>query len=218
MYSRHDLVWLTPEAWDEALATVPAPLRPQLEHWRHSGWPAIVRRPDGGMPPDLVAIGIALPPERGTGIKPRVALCAPRAGIAGHASPLALCEAAAAAPDRWRDALLALAGQAPACGLRAYGSLALQALTSLPYLTPASDVDLLLVPASRQQLEQGIDLLSAHASGLPLDGEVVFPGGVAVAWKEWRDAAAAGAKVLVKSMAAVRLAEPAALLATLEAA
>jgi hypothetical protein len=40
---------------------------------------------------------------------------------------------------------------------------------------------------------------------------------VAVAWKEWRDAAATGAKVLVKSMAAVRLAEPAALLATLEA-
>jgi phosphoribosyl-dephospho-CoA transferase len=217
MYSRHDLVWLRPEAWDAALATVPAPLLAPLEQWRHSDWPAIVRRPDRGTLPDMVAIGIALPPVPETGVKPRIALYAPRGGIAGHAPPLALREAASAAPERWRDALLALSGLAPACGLRTYGSLALQALTSLPYLTPASDVDLLLAPANRQQLDDGIELLSAHASGLPLDGEVVFPGGLAVAWKEWRDAAGTGAKVLVKSMAAVRLAEPAALLATLEA-
>jgi phosphoribosyl-dephospho-CoA transferase len=215
MYSRHDLVWLTPEGWDAALAAVPAATRAPLYQWRREDWPAIVRRPDPGAAAGMVAIGIALPPAPGTGIKPRVALQTPRTGIARHASPIALALAAAAAPAHWRGALLTLSTRAPACGLHTYGSLALQAITSLPYLTPASDIDLLLAPADRSQLDEGVELLSAHAASLPLDGEVVFPGGGAVAWREWRDAGTAGAKVLVKSMGAVRLAERAALLATL---
>jgi phosphoribosyl-dephospho-CoA transferase len=215
MYSRHDLVWLTPQAWEAALAELPLDARAPLDQWPRADWPAVVRRPDAGMPLDEVAIGLALPPDPVTGIKARVALRALTEGITRHEGALPLARAAAAAPDAWRDRLHALATGAPACGLRAYGSLALQAITSLPYLTPGSDIDLLLAPANRAQLEEGIALLTKYAAQLPLDGEIVFPDGAAVAWKEWSDA---GAQVLVKSMGPVRLAAREELIAALERA
>jgi phosphoribosyl-dephospho-CoA transferase len=212
MNSRHDLVWLTPAGWDAALAGLPGAERASLEQWREKDWPAVVRRPDAGIDADQVALGVALPPLAGTGYKPRVALHAPRAAIARHESAVPLARAADAAPPAWRAPVLALSARAPACGLRTYGSLALQAITGLPYLRPASDIDLLLAPTNRDELEEGIVLLSEFAAHLPLDGEIVFPCGAAVAWKEW---CAGSARVLAKSMRDVRLADRAALLATL---
>jgi phosphoribosyl-dephospho-CoA transferase len=212
MNSRHDLVWLTPAGWDAALAGLPGAERASLLQWRVEDWPAVVRRPDAGIAPDQVALGVALPPVPGSGYKPRVALHAPRAAISRHEAAIPLARAAEAAPPAWRAPLLALAARAPACGLRSYGSLALQAITGLHYLRPSSDIDLLLAPADRTELEEGIVLLSEHAAHLPLDGEIVFPCGAAVAWKEW---CAGGARVLAKSISEVRLADRAALLATL---
>jgi len=97
-----------------------------------------------------------------------------------------------------------------------YGSLAMQAMTGLPYLTASSDIDLLCHPQHVTQLHQGLALFGEFADRLPLDGEIIFPGDQAVAWKEWRQAQTHPAKVLVKSSHAVHLCEPAALLATLE--
>jgi phosphoribosyl-dephospho-CoA transferase len=48
-------------------------------------------------------------------------------------------------------------------------------------------------------------VLAHHAETLPLDGEVVFAGGRAVAWKEWLQARATAAKVLVKQLQRVSL-------------
>jgi phosphoribosyl-dephospho-CoA transferase len=54
---------------------------------------------------------------------------------------------------------------------------------------------------------------------LPLDGEIVFPGGVAVSWKEWRQVAVKGGdpdnKVLVKTPDTVKLERVGALAASL---
>ena len=63
--------------------------------------------------------------------------------------------------------------------LRVFGSLAWQALSGLPYLTPQSDIDLIWHPRSLAQLQQGIALLASWelASGLRADGEVLFGGG-----------------------------------------
>ncbi|MFA9219271.1 MAG: phosphoribosyl-dephospho-CoA transferase MdcG domain-containing protein, partial [Sphingomonadaceae bacterium] len=100
--------------------------------------------------------------------------------------------------------------------LHTYGSCAMQALTGLSYLHPASDIDLLLYPADRQQLDAGLSLLATQAQSLPLDGEIIFPDGAAVAWKEWLQALANNSRVLVKRLHTVQLAQPAALLAMLE--
>lgn len=218
MYRRHDLVWLTQDGWKAALVQAEPVWRDALERWQRANWPVTIRRKDADAQAGGIAAGVALPPNRETGAKPRIALRLPASSVARHSPPIPISRAAAAAPVQWQSALAALARDARELTLRAYGSLALQEVTGLPYLSDSSDIDLLFAPGSRAQLETGMALLGAACAHLPLDGELVFPNGDAVAWKEWRDAAAAGAKVLVKSQDAVRLANPAALLDMLEAA
>jgi phosphoribosyl-dephospho-CoA transferase len=218
MYSRHDLVWLCAEGWHAAAGRARPAELDAIAMWRREDWPAIVRRNDVGADPDTISLGIALPPDPVDGSKRRIALRAHRSHVARHAPPLPLAQVIASAPDEWRAGLEALDASPAGCGLRAYGSLALQAITARRYLTGRSDIDLLFRPTTLGQLGAGIDLLSSHAVHLPLDGELVFPPGDAVAWKEWRDAARRGARVLAKSIDAVRLLDPASLLATLEGA
>nr|WP_315250207.1 malonate decarboxylase holo-[acyl-carrier-protein] synthase [uncultured Duganella sp.] len=217
MYSgleRHSLVWLTAAGWQAAIASVQPEHAGALTQWRQNDWPAIVRRSDAGA--DAAAgdifLGVPLPPDA-AGVKVRIGLRVAPSQVERTSAALALRSALPAA-GRWRDRLTALSDAAP--GLRVFGSLAMQALTGLQYLSPGSDVDLLFHPVSRRQLEDVIPLLGRHAEHLPLDGEVVFPGGAAVSWKEWQAAIAHPAKVLVKELHAVRLADTASLLATLE--
>jgi phosphoribosyl-dephospho-CoA transferase len=221
MFSRHDLVWLSPEGWKAVVAQAPAADVEAIELWRRKDWPAIVRRSDVGTAESAtatagtVSLGIALQPN-GEGIKRRIAMRAQLAHVTRRIPALPLRDALCAAPAAWLPALDALNSDLP--GLRVYGSLALQALTGLRYLTESSDIDLLASPLTTAELAAAIELLATHAAGLPLDGEIVFPDGGAVAWKEWRNATRDKARVLVKSIDAVRLADTASLLATLEAA
>ena len=61
----------------------------------------------------------------------------------------------------------------------------MQVLTGKPYLAAGSDIDLLLHPRDDAQFEAGLALLARHAHNLPLDGEIAFPLGHGVSWKEW---------------------------------
>ncbi len=200
MFLRHDLVWLTPAGWDAA---------PALSQWRDRDWPAVVRRHAAGADPGAVCLGVPLPDRQ------RVALVAAHENVTRTAPPLPLADAIGAAPPQWLAGLVGLQRAAAGLDLRVYGSLAMAGITGLPYLRAASDIDLLLRPADRHALQAGLALLEEHARVLPLDGEIVFPNGDAVAWKEWLIARRDHARVLVKSLYAVRLADPAALLATL---
>lgn len=244
---RHTLVWLTAPGWDAAIAAAQPEHVAGLAQWRHHDWPAIVRRTDprpasnggsvasadgavaengdtaagangtvagdGGAGRDDVCLGVPLPPDA-DGVKVRIPLRASAGHIARTSAPLDL-RAALPAAGPWREGLAKLAGAAPS--LRVFGSLAMQSLTGLHYVSPASDIDLLFHPASAGQLDEVIALLVHHAAELPLDGEIVFPGGAAVSWKEWLMATRHPAKVMVKELGAVRLAATASLLATLEA-
>jgi phosphoribosyl-dephospho-CoA transferase len=218
MYSRHDLVWLTPEGWHAAAERATARERAAIELWAGGDWPTTVRRRDAGIPAGCVALGLSLPPDPVDGSKPRIALHARREHVARWSPPLPLAAVLACAPDEWRAALAALVDAAQPASLHAYGSLALQAITGRPYLTASSDIDLVFRPAGVEQLYYVIELLASRAAHLPLDGEVMFPSGDAVAWKEWRNARDGTARVLVKSMDRVRMAQAASLLAPLEGA
>ena len=199
MYSRHDLVWLTPAGWDAALATA----HPALTLWREHDWPAVVRRQEPGVGSDSVCLGMPLPLSFGA--RQRLALVVDTKHVARTRPPLPLADALSAAPPQWLAALVALQR---AVDLRVFGSLAMQSLTGMAYLRPVSDIDLLLTPASTTELDAGVALLEQHAALLPLDGEILFARGEAVAWKEWLAARRDGARVLVKSLHGVRLAEP----------
>jgi phosphoribosyl-dephospho-CoA transferase len=156
---------------------------------------------------------VPLPPDA-AGVKVRVPLRVSSALVARATPAITLREALPVSGD-WHDKLAALCDAAPT--LRVFGSLAMQTLTGQQYVSPTSDVDLLFHPSSRSQLENVMSLLTTHAEHLPLDGELVFPDGAAVSWKEWRMAITHPAKVMVKELHTVRLADTTSLLATLEA-
>jgi phosphoribosyl-dephospho-CoA transferase len=214
MLSRHDLVWLSGDGWQAARGRALPEQLDAIDRWQREDWPAIARRHDAGVAAGTVCLGMALAPDPADGRKRRIALQVPASAVARSTPPLPLGQALAAAPERWQAGLAALDAQSSR--LRAYGSLALQAITRQAYLTASSDIDLLFYPTTVTELRSGLALLEQHAAALPLDGEIVFPSGPAVAWKEWLAAERQQARVLVKELGAVRLATVASLLATLE--
>jgi phosphoribosyl-dephospho-CoA transferase len=206
MTCRHDLVWLTRAGWHAAVTTDPGH-GDALRDWYEHDWPAVARRQDASAGDDVICLGMPLPLS--SGVRQRLSLAAHVDHIARRTAPVTLADALAAAPPPWLAGLVALARDAAGMDLRVYGSLAMASVTGAPYLRPESDIDLLLRPSTRAELRAGLGLLARHAAVLPLDGEIVFPSGDAVAWKEWIAARRDHARVLAKSLHAVRLLDPA---------
>lgn len=218
MFARHDRVWLNKAGWEAACAQLPAHAG-VFAQWERNDWPVIVRRNEGRQQADALCLGLPLPPDE-AGSKLRIGFVVDVADVARHAPPLAIDEAVPTLPSQWQKPLADFSEAAARAQLafHVYGSAAMQSLTTLPYLAASSDIDLLFYPRARGQLHDGLQLLRIHAQQLPLDGEIVFPSGRAVAWKEWADASAKPEtmRILAKSMQAVNLTACAALLAELE--
>jgi phosphoribosyl-dephospho-CoA transferase len=220
MFARHSLVWLSPDGWREAEDSIPADSRHATTLWRQHDWPAVVRRQESDIVEGRLCLGLALPPDPASGRKQRIPLTVSSRHIAKVLAPVTIGSLIADAPPVWAASLESLNSKASAVGLtlRAYGSLALQVLTGQTYLTASSDIDVLLYPLTREQLCAGVALLSEAATRIPIDGEIVFPSGEAVAWKEWINAmdGKTGVRVLAKDSHGVHLALPQTLLATLK--
>lgn len=216
---RHGLAWLNAAGWDEAFARVAEAHRFALQRWRQHDWPTVIRRRDADCGVEDICLGIALPPDA-DGVKLRVPLQVALHGVREMRAPLAISDVIEQAGPQWRDALRDMHHEtiAQALSVRVYGSLALQALTGQAYLRPASDIDIVFRPHDRLQLAQGMSLLKRHAARLPLDGEVMFPTGHAVSWKEWSQAYdGIDNRVLVKHDVGVALQRVGDLFAGLEA-
>jgi phosphoribosyl-dephospho-CoA transferase len=209
MYRRHDLVWLTPRGWDTALHGLAGAQRELALDWRMRALPTVVRRSEPGTPPTLLCLGIPAPPDAHSGQKVRLGFATERCHVAEVRPALALDDAEA--PAAWQPGLASLGIALRAAGVdcRVFGSLAMQTLTGKAYLGAGSDVDLLLRPLNGAQLEAGLALVARHAQSLPLDGEIEFPFGHAVSWKEWlgtnERAARDADRVLAKHLDAVTL-------------
>jgi phosphoribosyl-dephospho-CoA transferase len=181
---------------------------PLVRSWADRGWPVIVRRRAETEDPGLVPVGLPLPPALG---KRRLALLLPPGGVLQHSSPPLLCAAARIADPGWQSTIISLLALGERIGVEpsAFGSLMWQHQTGLPYLSPRSDLDVLW-PVSAgfdvRSLVFGIADIQRDAT-LRIDGEVIFPDGSAVNWRELWDAyrAAHRANVLTKTMEGVRL-------------
>jgi phosphoribosyl-dephospho-CoA transferase len=185
MYRRHDLVWLTPQGWDTALRALSGAALDLAGGWRRRNLPAVVRRLEPDTPPGLLCLGIPAPPDPHSGQKVRLGFAVERSQVARVSPALALIDAEL--PAVWQQGLASLRIALRAAGVdcRVFGSLAMQTLTGERYLGANSDVDLLLRPLDGAQLDAGLALVARHAQSLPLDGEIEFPFGHAVSWKEW---------------------------------
>ena len=232
MFQRHDLAYLSASGWQQVREQLGSTGLDAARQWQLAGWPAIVRRNepaivgqiDAGLAADeKISLGIALPP-RLDGSKQRLSLNVSMQHIVSVQKPLDLADAILQAPPHWRQELGALDSAAKEIdiSLQLFGSLAMQSLTGLPYLTPKSDIDILFRPDSSAQMQAGLGLLSDFGHSLPLDGELVFPDAQAVAWKELAGYAAnrnmGAMRVLSKSLHGVSLQSIASLLAIFDEA
>ncbi|RAZ92363.1 malonate decarboxylase holo-[acyl-carrier-protein] synthase [Mesorhizobium hawassense] len=193
---RHDLVYIKPGAWPGLLAGHDlGDLHQELACWAALERPTVLRGRIGGDPGDSVPLGLPLPPGMD---RKRLAFACSPGGVARIASPVLLSEALPTAPDRWRAAIDALLAEG--ISWRCFGSLAWQHLTGLPYLTDASDLDLLIHCSTEAQAELATRALSIVAARAPMeiDAELISSTGVAVQWREWTSGAT---ELLVKSLA-----------------
>jgi len=214
-FNRHTLVWIRPECRAVVAAQVAdGAMHTQVVAWLEADRPLVVaRQPDNKVSETIsartIAMGLALPPAQG---KRRIALSVAAHDIVRYTPPLLLADVIAHAPPGWQPALSELdtAAMEIDIELRVFGSLAWQALSGLPYLTPQSDIDLLWHPQSHAQLQQGIALLARweQSSGLRADGEVLFGGSSAVSWREWATLKSGDdQRVLVKRVSSAELVE-----------
>jgi phosphoribosyl-dephospho-CoA transferase len=213
---RHDLVRLAPQAWRD--------LRPDQAHleraaelialWAAHGWPLIVTRQDADFSTDQVALG--LPAPRGLG-RVRLRLTVPLAAIAAvDALPelkALLCRLGAPAGGPTLDHALRERGLTA----QVFGSFAWQALTGLDYVHDRSDLDLAIRVSGWSDAEAAVAVLAKAQLSQRLDGELVFPGHRAVAWREIAQLSSGQVdSVLVKRLDGVALAGRSELAPTME--
>ncbi|MEP7209172.1 MAG: malonate decarboxylase holo-[acyl-carrier-protein] synthase, partial [Casimicrobiaceae bacterium] len=190
---RHQLVWITADAWRRVLAARDsaddACVLGCLRHWAAHDLPLVVTRQAPGFPgvrADVpVALGIAAPWRWD---RRRIALTVHgselhRSGLFPRAEAIG---PVLAAPVRatWRAICAAL--ERTGIEARVYGSHGWEIVTHDPYRHAHSDIDLLLSVESPRQADAAVTRLHAVDADLPrLDGELVFPDGAAIAWREW---------------------------------
>lgn len=206
-WQRHDLLHVVPRAWMAALAAHSLSEVPLLAQWADRGWPVIVRRRLTSEGPDVVPIGVPLPPAAG---KARVGLNIPQAAVMARAAPTSLRTVAHRAEPAWRPAIAALIALGERHGIEpaAFGSLLWEHHTGLTYLSPTSDLDVIWLTDEScdiPRLLRGIAEIEPTAP-MRIDGEIVFPEGAAN-WRELHTALGEDgpAEILIKTMDGVRV-------------
>jgi len=209
---RHDLAYL--RSGCACRCPAPGPVN-ALVKWIAAGLPLVVTRQDAPQA-DEVQLALTLPARLG---RQRLACFVKRTAVLRVRPPLPLsgCLARLDAPTRAVLVRLDAAILASGAELGIYGSLAWEALSGESYRHAASDIDLICDIESRAQLRICLAALAAAARhAVAIDGELRFPGGDAVAWRELLACCdQPGAQVLVKGTQAVALKRVAALLTTL---
>lgn len=185
---RHQVAWPSPAGWQRVLLREwDAPARACLQHWATHGLPLVVTRQpeaEGGALLD-VALGLCAPNRWQ---RRRLALRLPLSELLYLDEFPALERVAAQLPaaDRAAARRLAQTLQTLGCTARVYGSHGWQHLTGLDHLRPGSDLDVWLAVSDAEQADDAAAALAGFSASARLDGELVFPGDTAVAWREWQ--------------------------------
>jgi phosphoribosyl-dephospho-CoA transferase len=180
---RNQLVWLTGPAWQRIRAcNWDTQAQTLLNHWQGQHLPLVVCRqrvPDG---PHSISLGLPAPLQWE---RRRLALAVVQADIARVGSfPLLAANALAnthAAP--LQDLLQHM--DALRVQLQVYGSFGWQQLCGLPCVHDSSDLDLLAHVPDLGAAGQVVWLLQGLKLKWRVDGELVFPNGWALAWREY---------------------------------
>lgn len=187
---RHRLAYLCAAGWHEVLARPwDEEARACLSHWASQRLPLVVtRQHPAGEGADAAPIALGLPAPLRWGRR-RLALQVSREALSCFDEFPRAAEAGRLLPRPVRTAWRALdAGlRALQAGARVYGSHGWQLLSGLDYLHAGSDIDLWIAVDDVDHADAVARQLQDFAGGerVRLDGELVFPDGAAVAWREW---------------------------------
>lgn len=219
---RHQLAYLTARGWEQALArSATSAAAEPLRRWAERGLPLVVPRQPTERAPGSIVLAWTSTPASG---RVRVAVEVPLRAVAYfHEFPQARA-ALALLPRSARAAARALLDRLASLGLQArvYGSYGWQVLGEETYIRAGSDLDLWIPVADHEQAAAAARLLADTGGalrGVRLDGELLFPDGAGVAWREyaaWREGRAR--TLLVKRIDAVQVTDVLALPAWCEAA
>lgn len=202
---RHDLVWLSAQGWDGLLREASEhETLGCLKHWFDQRLPLVVgRQVPGGS--DL-SLGLAAPVRWK---KRKLPLQVPRDCVLYQDGFPKALDVGMLLAVRWRASWIALCERLAglSANSRVHGSYGWQRITRLEYVTRQSDIDLHLSVAGAAAADHVARCLDEFRwDGPRIDGELLFPDGSAVAWREWlRWRRGETREVLVKSLYGVAL-------------
>jgi phosphoribosyl-dephospho-CoA transferase len=198
---RHQLVRLSDAGWNAVLQRTWDPqARECLTHWAMHRLPLVVtRQPTAAPAHGWIALGL---PSPACWDRRRLALQVPPTSLLCFDEFPRLAKVQALLPRAARSAVRELLGGLDACraSSRVFGSYGWQAISGLDHVRPGSDLDLWISVDDAAHADAVTQVLQSFAAARPrLDGELVFDGGAAVAWREWAEWRAGRARaVMVK--------------------
>lgn len=203
--ARNHLVWIDALAWEQIEKRAwDSQAQEILAHWRANSLPLVVCRQRNESTPDQICVGLPAPKQWS---RRRLALMVSFSSITVRGVFPTLLQVARA--NRWgRTALdFCLALSTSGVNAHVYGSHGWQFLTDLPYLHAESDIDLSLSVNDFDMARQVLQRLAAEKLHRRIDGEIVFPAGQAIAWRELHQLVAGQtSQVMVKDRYGIRLA------------
>ena len=199
---RHQIAWLGDAGWRGILAGEwDAVARDCLAHWAANRLPLVVTRQADFVGGSEICLGLPAP---GRWNRRRLPLVVARCDVL-YFDEFPLGDRAqgllpGSARRAWRELCTALTRAG--IQARVYGSYGWQLLSHLNHVRASSDIDLWLSVSSAGQADEATACLQSFASdALRLDGELMFPDGTAVAWREWQSWRAGRARsLLVKTI------------------
>ena len=201
---RNQLVWLREPAWQRILwADWDAQALAILSHWQRQQLPWVVCRQRVPDRPDSISLGLPAPLQWE---RRKLAVEVAPADIARAGSFPSLADSVVAASHAAQVQDLLQHMDALQVQLQVYGSFGWQQICALPCVRDSSDLDLLAHVPDLGTAGQVVWLLQGLKLRWRVDGELVFPNGWALAWREY--AQLIGGKVdrvLVKERSSAQL-------------
>ena len=189
---RNVLVWLTAPGWDRVLANDwDAQALGILRHWALRALPLVVCRQRVENSPPTISLGLPAP---SVWDRRKLALEVTPIEV-GHVGrfpsfeqfeqfqqfkQLESCEAFIAAINEIRFNDPGFEGS-----IQVYGSFGWETLTGMAYVRPSSDLDLRVEVPDHETAAAVARALNALQLPMRVDGELAFPDGSAIAWREY---------------------------------
>ena len=208
---RNELVWLSKFGWQRVLELgCDSEDQSVLQHWAVAQLPLVICRQRGETLPGTISLGLPAPSiwnRRKLGLEV-LPTDLERQGLFPSLEQIAQRNAELPAIEDFLATMCSL--NLP---IQVYGSFGWQHLTSMHYVRPSSDLDVRVQVPDHAMAQVAARALSALPLPIRVDGELAFPDGSAIAWREYLQWTQGEVdRVLVKNRTSVRLLESEALL------